>query len=401
MRGKSDKKGGKALLGNIYGICTRFEQYTRLSNHGKRYKLQSTIRYILPTNKRLLVCNRVIANPDEWVKVKHSPTTNRAKYGNLLQCGNGWICPVCAGRIAETRKKELHIAVVAALQMNLKPVMITFTLRHGFKDALKPLLTDLLKAYRAMTSHRPYQKLKKDFGFAGYIRALELTYLTGWHPHLHVMMFVPANLHSDPDFAFNLEQSLYEVWSGELARTGRDAVRGVGVNVKTGDSYVAEYIAKYGKMPAKGRWSIEQEMTGAIAKKSRGADGDGTTPFGIAMDYLFGGDEEDAELFREYEAATKGRSILQWSRGLAELLGIDLVDDVAALDMSAPDFVDVLLFNLEMWRAIVKTGNRAAVLDATEASKGNGKAVEIVALLEAIKARVKQDDINPMEEYQG
>lgn len=391
------QSGSGAVLGNIYGICSHIEEYNRLSGHGRRFKLQSAARYILRNHTRLNVCNRVMVTGEDRVTIKYSPGTERAKYGNLLRCGNAWVCPVCAGQIADTRKKELHVAVVAAMQMDLKPVMITFTLRHGEKDLLLPLLADLLKAYRAMTNHRAYKNIKKKYGFAGYIRGLELTYKTGWHPHLHVMMFMDARLLADENIIFQLEQDLYEVWLAELEKTGRDGIRGIAVNVKAGDFYVAEYIAKYGRLPEKPTWTIESEMTGGMAKRSR--DENGRTPFAIVLDYLLSGRDKDAKLFREYAAATKGRSILQWSRGLAEMLGVDLVDDVAALDMTAPDFFEVVTMSVEMWVAIVKTGKRAAVLDHVERTEGNAEAIMQYCM--AIYERVNSEKIDPIEEYTG
>src|SRR5689334_4192975 len=167
MSGKDAQKGAGAVLGSIYGICSRYEDYERLSRHGRKFRLQSTARYILQNHKRLNVCNRVMVTGEDRVTIKYSQETERAKYGNLLRCGNAWVCPVCAGQIADTRKKEMHVAVLAAMQMNLKPVMITFTLRHGEKDLLLPLIADLLQAYRAMTNHRAYKNIKKRYGFSG------------------------------------------------------------------------------------------------------------------------------------------------------------------------------------------------------------------------------------------
>lgn len=401
MRGKNRAKSGSAVSSYTYGICTRSEKYKAASNHKKRYLLQSTARWILSDNKRLYICNRATSPEVEWVKVKYSPSTKKAKYSGLMQCGNGWICPVCAGRIADTRKKELHVAVVAAMQKGLKPVMVTYTMRHGQDDTLLALVVDLLKAYRAMVSHRPYKKIKDAYGVAGYVRSLEMTHGNhGWHPHLHVMMLLPVEQFEAKDLAFDLEQDLFQVWDGELSKVLRDGEKGIAVHVRTGDSYVADYIAKYDRMPKKSKWSIEAEMTMHTAKRSKD-DWGGRTPFAILLDAYIARNQEDINLYREYEAATWGRSTLQYSRGLAEFLGIDIADEVAALDMSAGDFEDTLLFNLEMWKGILKAGKRADVLDMVIEHQGDTKAAEIVAFLDALKERIKQDDIDPEEQYEG
>ena len=396
MSSKTTKNGGSASLGIYTEFAVRIERYNALSEHGKRYKLQSTARHILHPHKRLEVCNRVMAQGQDRVRIKYSASTKRAKYGGLLQCGNAWVCPVCSGQITTTRKNELHVAVVAALQLNLKPIMITYTLRHTLTDELKPLLNDLLAAYRYLTSLRAYKEAKVDYQFAGFVRALEVTYLTGWHPHLHVMMFVDAGIASDAKSISQIKIALFKQWLVALKRQGRDALEGIGVNVRSGDFYVAEYIAKFGKLPKERTWTIEAEMTKSISKKSK--DEKGINPFGLLENFIITGDEESAKLFQEYAAAMHGRSMLQWSRGLAELLGVDLVDDTAALDMTAPDFEEIVNMDIALWQAILKTGSRAAVLDATEAAKGNAETV--MAYLQAILERVQSENDNSRQAYQ-
>lgn len=397
MSTKTEKNGGSVVLGIYTEFASRIERYNSLSEHGKRYRLQSTARHILHPNRRLEVCNRVMVQGEEWVKIKHSPSTGKAKYGGLMQCGNAWICPVCSGRICNTRKNELHVAVVAALQLNLKPVLITYTLRHNLNDRLAALVNDLLAAYRSLTGWRAYREVKSTYKMAGYIRALEVTYKTGWHPHFHVMAFFDADVLADPLSIPKIENALMKEWLVALKKQGRDAVKGIGVDVKAGDFFVAEYIAKFGHLPKERTWTIESEMTQAAAKKSRGEAG--TSPFGFLEDFLITGDPESVELFAEYAAAMKGRSLLQWSRGFAEFLGVDLVDDVAALDMTAPDFVEIVKMSLSMWQAILETGSRAAVLDNTEQNNGNAEAV--MSFLQAIYDRVRDEKIDPEEEYTG
>lgn len=381
------------------GICTEFSSpcppvrgkfdtpqesvQHRKSNLRKRYILQTKARDLLPNHNRLRACGRVIAPHFSSVSVAYNAKRGNARYSGLCKCESGWLCPVCAMALSERRRHELLQAVNAATQKQLTPIHIIYTMKHERGQELKPLLHTLIRAFDRTNSGKAGVNMRAKFGMSGYVRALEVTegsksHNNGWHPHLHVLQFVSSAIveqEGADEYAENMRAHIWQRWSNALETFGGSALEDYGLKVKTGSSYTAEYVAKYGREPREKRWSIEREIAKASSKTAKE---DGRTPFALLEDALLG-DVGAALLFQEFAEAIKGRSQLHWSKGLKELLAVEVLSDTDAIAWGA-DYVARLLIDGETWREIEKRGMRGDVV--AELVEHGGNPYPVIDLIE-------------------
>ena len=189
--------------------------------------------------------------------------------------------------------------------------------------------------------------------------------MNGWHPHLHDLVLLETPL--NPDELAEFTDFLKTRWSMVLKRQGRDATWEHGVDVRTGDNDIAEYVAKYGHLPTVTGWTLEHELTKAPVKK---AHNDGRTAYQLLADSMMG-DEVAGRLFTEYAKCFKGKKQLVWSKGLRALLGLtdqEMTDEEIAAEQREPAFV-LLFLNIEQWKVVVFNDLRAELL--REASFGH------------------------------
>jgi hypothetical protein len=341
----------------------------------KRYILQSTVRNLLPNNKRISACNRVITAGFNFVSVKYNSERKSARYGNLCRCESGWICPVCAVALSERRRFELLQAVAAAKTLGMTPIHIIYTMKHSRGQALRELLHILIQAYDAANSGRAGVKMRAKLGFFKPVRGLEVTegskgFDNGWHPHLHVLMFVSEAIveleESPEEYAEKVRTEIWPRWERALEKFGGSALEDFGLKVRTGDTYTAEYIAKYGREPREKKWSIEREIAKSNVKVARE---DGRTPFALLEDAQKG-DVEAAILFIEFAEAIKGRSQLHWAKGLKEMLQIEVLNDREAIAWGA-GYISRLLIDRETWSEISKKELRGDVVASIVESDGD------------------------------
>ena len=161
-----------------------------------------------------------------------------------------------------------------------------------------------------------------------------------------------------------------------LASNSRTASYARGVDVRTAESDVAEYVAKFGHEPVDmkrpGKWTIEREMTKAPAKVAKGEKG--RSPMQLLADYT-AGDKKAGELFKEYAAAFKGRNQLVWSRGLRDRLGLgkeETDEEVAKREDEAAHLLAEV--TMPQWRVVLANDARGELLEI--ASSGDRAAVD-------------------------
>lgn len=313
-----------------------------------RFRLQKAARSVYGNyDSRLAGCCIRPLPTAAAVEVVRNPETNSAHFRGLEQCSRVWTCPVCAQRITNERRKELAFALAAAKKKGWTAILVTYTLRHSGQDFFAALLMALQAAVRDFKSGRAYQDIKREYGIQGGIKALETTYGEyGWHPHVHEIIFldVPAanvNIHG-------LKKWLADRWLAMLDKQGRSATFEHGLDVRTADSDIAEYIAKWGHEPKEMSWGAESEVAGAPNKK---AHRDGLTPFQI-LEAAGAGDISARLLFREYAQVMEGKRQLVWSPGLRALLEMpdDLPDEQLPLFDATPESYTIITISPEEWK---------------------------------------------------
>jgi hypothetical protein len=305
----------------------------------------------------------------------------RARYTGLQTCGSVWMCPVCAGRVAETRRREMNKALAAARAEGLAVFLMTLTFRHSADEGLADTLTALKASMKAFRNHRSFATLRKT-GMVGTVVATEMTHgHHGWHPHAHILVFWKG----DKEEGHEALEALREPWLASLAGQDREG-EGAAFDLRDG-SAAGKYVAK---------WGAAEELT--LGGKKTGKAG-GLHPWQILDKTRHSARARG--LFFEYAMATKGRRALVWSPGLKARFEVDDVSDeeaAEASDQEAADLVESVIITLrrEEWIEARKRG-RARLLEAAEA----GGTAAVIGVLTVQQASSDPDPQRPPRGWQG
>jgi hypothetical protein len=300
----------------------------------EKWPLQKVAKLILGWERFGKCYHTPIASTVEiW---RHSET-RKAFFKNLSICGLPWVCSVCSSKITERRRSELDLAIERAKAIGLNAYLVTLTAPHIAEDALGDLLTKFSRARFLMKNRKQWKAWALRVGLAGEIRALEVThgFNSGWHVHTHSIIFCKANKLEAAD--------ILPAWKSACLTAGLNEPNERGVDIRTGDDAVGDYVSK---------WGLSSEMTKSMSKRGRM---DRRSPFDLLREYLYWGDEIEADLFREYANNFRGKRQLAWSEGLRDLLGlgVEKTDEEVAQE---PEKGNELLaaISLSDWRLIMK-----------------------------------------------
>lgn len=329
------------------------------NNRLVRWQRQSVARDLLP-NERVAKCYRVRIK--ELVDVLRSVKYKRAHYGGLMTCGSVWHCPVCTAKITERRRIDLQAAIDKASSMGIYFFMATFTLSHTKEDKLFDVRSCLTDALTKTKSGRWYQDLIEAFEIFGNVTGSEVTYGTefGWHFHKHAIYFTQQPMNESK--CVQIQKALSVQYGSKLASLGRYAHPIHGVDIRAGDTHVADYIAKYGHDRNVSNWSLAAEITKSSSKGALQGK-DHFTPFEL-LDLCFNGEQEAGALFQEYASTMKNTRQLRFSNGLRDLLGLD--EEISDEELAAVQDDDAALFaqlTISQWRKIIQREARGNILE--------------------------------------
>lgn len=387
--GGSFSRSGNPLLGNTTGFASTPENIdfqdslvNRLESTTERYRLQRIAKKYHP-EKRISACMCNISPDKDNVELHYHDGKRHAHYRNIMRCDSVWLCPVCSGRITSRRAEEIRQAYSYAVDtLKYRVVMVTYTMQHSQFDSLQKNLDDLRDARRKMRSGRAWQKFKKRYGYVGSISALEVTasLINGWHVHVHEIMFFDPSI-SNWDLSVDdagldkwLNEDLSQWWIDSLAKVKRSASLERGIDVTSSSKYTAEYIAKFGQLPAKEHWDVAME----VAKSNQKKNSKGLHPFSI-LDRSDNPTVPEQErkryraMWHEYADAFHGRKQIFWKQGLKELLLVDVVEEDGDIE---EDGKIVLGISRDAWKAIRMFGKQSDVLNKTIICRGNVKSIE-------------------------
>lgn len=267
------------------------------------------------------------------------------RFMGLQDSHSVWGSPMAALKIIRTRRNEVMHAVKEWFEQGQQHtvVFLTATLRHKAEQGLDVLWDALAECWSAATSgsgawngNKRYEGDKRRFGVKHWVKSVEVTHgSNGWHPHMHVLLFLKRPL-SDDELAA-LKARFYVRWARKAQQLGLEApnvARGVDVQqLKHGDnpSDLAGYLTK-GMVSG-----LSAESTAGALKQARGGN---RTPFqvletmanGLAVDGRFS--PRDVALWREWERVSQGRRFMAWSKGAKNALGVLDMDDAAAADLA-------------------------------------------------------------------
>lgn len=153
----------------------------------------------LSQEKSVQCCGRGAVDSGAGVTIRTKG--DRAYVSGVVRCSKVWLDPVCSAKIRANRAEEISAALVRHIQSGGTAYMVTLTLQHHKRHALKDLLDSLGDAWKALLSgsqwagdpKRGRAGERKRMGVLGFIRSIEATYgENGWHPHIHVILLLGA-----------------------------------------------------------------------------------------------------------------------------------------------------------------------------------------------------------------
>ena len=328
------------------------------------YRLREASRRLLDYAefRGLHQCGLPVTGEGGSVRVVVHPVSGRAHWSGVLHCGSPWVCPVCARKISARRGEDIEGAVAEWLAGGGQVFFATLTVPHLRRYALEWLLEGFSRARRRLWSHRRWREWKFRHIVPGVISAFEITYgLNGWHPHLHVLIFVAG----DPATPEDLHEVLWSIWSDAVLAAGLGEASPEALHVVEVGPREAGAIAAYTAGGSGKHWGIGAEMAGQVVKRG------GLSPFELlavaagrrVLDWL--PQERAVALWREYARATRGRRHLVWSPGLAEVLGLRSVSD-EELANAEGDGEEVLKISARDYAVLRRLGYLAEPLELVE-----------------------------------
>lgn len=330
----------------------------------KRFYLQAAARELL-AGERVAHCLRALI-PGRLVEVCYAAAVQRAHYAGLQVCASVWMCPVCAAKISERRRIDLHAGVTTWRGRGNMVLMASFTLSHKLGDDLVAVKALIKRAYTLFRSGMYWTKIANAIALAGSVRSLEVTfsYDNGWHPHFHVLFFLdtPLDEHSMDGILFfsALSEQFKARWVACVERAGGWATHEHGLHLTYADNEIAEYIAKWGHEPTEPMWTAAHELTKAVSKRGRTG---GRTPLQLLADFAENHEADAGRLYVVYARAFKGERQLWWSQGLRALLGLDVEQtDQEVAEERILDAVILASLTLRHWRIILANDVRADLL---------------------------------------
>jgi len=211
--------------------------------------------------------------------------------------------------------------------------MLTLTVRHHAGVPLKPLLDGLMRSWRKCRQQGAVQRLWKKHVEAS-IRAVEVTHSTsnGWHPHLHVL--VQSDEWTDDERAILMARWRRVVVEQLGAAHVPDDDIGVKWSRPLKSSGDAGYLTKLGLEMSWGEKRVRSKLSRSPWTIARDAVEPRTVIKDGAATYVY--DEASQKLWREYEAATRGRRALELDDRAAALARLG--EQLALANTLNPEF---------------------------------------------------------------
>lgn len=299
-------------------------------------------------------------------------------FGSVMACGSR-TCPVCAPNIYGANRADITQAVAAWRHEKGHHGVVLFgtmTVHHRLGDRFADLKRSLSDCWAAVTSGSSWLRDRRDHGVEYWVRVFEEKWSpnTGWHLHIHYLMFVK---HGHQSTADRLLKSMFVRWRAAAIAAGMKApsMKGQDLHEVTEDEaadVLGEYFAKQASTAQRSAEQLALELTMRDGKFT----GESLTP-GELLTLAMAGDAHAQHLWAEYEEGMKKRRVIAWARGLRQAVGIgdELTDSDAAqlegeelrrtvMEMRARQYRKVVAFRRrrELLQRVWADGPEAAVL---------------------------------------
>lgn len=281
----------------------------------ERWAALTQVLWQISSLDRVRRCRRYRARGYEAVQVRARWPERRAHFAGLQTCGSVWACPLCSAKVLAGRADELVQVLDAWTERGGRVVMVALTMRHHQGQQLAELWGGLSEAWRGATGSRAARRALADV--AGWVRRTESTVgANGWHLHVHALLFVPGDT-TDGE-AQALGETMFAGWRRRLVSLGFGApvAEDGGLDVRlldlsTAVGAVADYVAKgnYRETP-RSPVGAALELAGPAKRGRR----ENRATMQLLGDLARHGLADDAELWHEWEQASRGRRAIEWSR---------------------------------------------------------------------------------------
>lgn len=278
----------------------------------------------------------------------------------LMQCGLVHACPPCAAKIRARRAEEVGHKATAHLEAGGGLCFLTVTLPHDIADDLSDLWDAVAGAWSTVIGGTPFHGskhragAKQRFGITGFIRAFDLTHspTSGWHPHLHVLVFLDQPLTELDDKFWELRAWFRNRWAGRIeALTGRAVSATFGVDMVSvkNNTGIGTYVSKVNLELARG------DLKAGRVLPSAGGGRVSRTPFQILADVIDSQSDpdcvDDERLWVEYVTASKGRQLITTTNALKHMYPTDNATDEEIASTEQDGQIE-LLIDHHVWRRL-------------------------------------------------
>lgn len=335
----------------------------------------------------------------------------QAAYSGLQHCGSVWSCPVCGASILVHRALEIGAVLGQAIAQGHQLAFVTLTLPHRRSQSLEHLWSSAQAAWQRAISGRTWRTASA--GVEGWVRVWEVQYgLNGWHPHVHCVLVLAPD--ADGRDVEAVASGMFGRWSKGLISSGLDApllaaqdwqlVRGDQASSKLADYLVKMVESSSAELAASLGLELTHSMPGRAAESFK------TRPVWSLLDELVAtGEKRSLDLWHEWEAGSKGKRQVGWSKGLRERFApeVEELTDAEVVDQelgSAAD--DVLGWDFRQWREFVRVPGRLVELLEVSELGGAEAARELldrwgVEYLDGQEFRDRRESANKTPENRG
>jgi hypothetical protein len=193
--------------------------------------------------------------------------------------------------------------------------MVSLTSRHRH-HALRPTYEGQSDAWNRVAHGRPWRRFAEKWGVEYIVRAADFMYgENGWHPHLHVLLFIDHPLTDAERVEF--DGFLADRWErmvvSALGAKARPTAEHGCVVTECRD---AKYLTKLGLETIADTRKIGLELTLDVTKRGKLGS---RSPWQIAWDAAEYQRSEDGRLWVDFTTSMKGKQLLTWSDGAHEL----------------------------------------------------------------------------------
>jgi hypothetical protein len=290
-----------------------------------RYKMLSTVRHSLhkyaKKKHRMSECHYSFAPNGKAPTIHYDTKICSSSWHNLKKCSNE-LCPVCAVRVGIETRKRLSRIMSEAYAQGYYCAMGTLTMQHDRRHFTDDNVQAQKQAWRKMTQDKAYRAILTKYGVVGYLLGTDQTFsfTNGVHFHFHIIFVIDPNTFNADDWTNDYDDEslwtqLADKWEYFVHAVGRDCVREYAVDLRVGDQYISDYIAKKGRAPKVDRWDITSELSLKTVKR---APDEHYTLYEL-MILAHAGDEWASVMYAQFCDAMKSQQRLSMSKFVRDL----------------------------------------------------------------------------------